>query len=100
AARQIGGRLLQHASRPVEANRFPRLKPGVQQSRELAGTATQIDDAHAGGGPQEREEIEERLLALAAELVVLSGVPGVLSDCGHWTVNELGSWRIGDLVTW
>ena len=43
----------------------------VQRARQAAGAAAQVDGAHAGRGTDQRQEIEERLLALALELVVL-----------------------------
>src|SRR5438093_10686500 len=69
----------EHAGGSVDADGFARLEPRVKQPRQLAGAAAQIDDAHVGRRTDHRHQIEERLLALAAEFLVLSGVPGIHS---------------------
>src|SRR5438552_12426304 len=78
--------LFEHASGSVDADRLPRLEPLVQQPRQLPRAAAEIDDAHFCRWTNEREQIEERLLALALEFVVLGGVPGI----GHGMLNHKG----------
>ena len=54
----------------------------MEEPRQLAGAAAEIDDAHVGRRADERQEIEERLFALTAKSLVLSGIPGVeLHEC-------------------
>src|SRR5712692_8817999 len=74
-------RRLEHLLRTIDADRLARPEALVQHARQLAGAAPEIDDAHAGRGMNQREQIVERLLPLALELVVLARIPGV--DRGH-----------------
>ena len=68
---------LEHRARGVEPER--RGCPGslVQRARELAGAATEIDDASPWAGLDQIEQVEERGRSLSFELLVLSGIPGV-----------------------
>ena len=58
-----------------------RVIAGDERGAHLAGAASEIDDAHAARGTNQREQIVERLLPLALELVVLPRIPRV--DGGH-----------------
>jgi hypothetical protein len=49
----------------------------VEQTRQAPGAAAEIDNTHAGLRANQRQEIEEWLLALSLELIVLSRIPGV-----------------------
>ena len=68
---------LEHRARGVEPER--RGCPGslVQRARELAGAATEIDDASPWAGLDQIDQVEERGRSLSFELLVLSGIPGV-----------------------
>jgi len=74
----------QHAVGSIDAGRLARLKPIVQNARQLAGPATQVDDAHPGDAPYERQQVEKRLLALTLKPVVLAWVPAIDHTAPRW----------------
>ena len=49
----------------------------MQRRGEQAGTAAEVDDPTRGTARDERNQVVERLLALGAKALVLSGIPGV-----------------------
>src|SRR6185503_17271992 len=76
AARVRGG-LGEHVRRRVDTERFAPLEPLVCEPRELAGPAAEVDDACAGCGRDQRQQVEPRGQPLAAELLVASRIPRV-----------------------
>ena len=68
---------LEHRARGVEPERGARSGPLVQRAGELAGAATEIDDAPPGARLDQVEQVEERGRSLAFELLVLGRIPAV-----------------------
>ena len=81
--------LRQHRLRPVHPHRLRRLRVLVQELREHARSAPQVNHSSAGNRLHERQQVVERLLALGAEARVLIRLPGVAhareptSACGN-----------------
>ena len=67
----------QHRRRAVDARRLRRPRAFVQQARERAPTAAQIDRAPARNRAHQREQVVEGPLALGAEARVPLRTPGV-----------------------
>src|SRR5260221_7230012 len=51
---------------------------------QLPGAAAQVHHAHSWPEPHQAQDVQEGLAALAAETVVLRGVPDVLGIPGLW----------------
>ena len=72
-AERVG--LEQHRLRVVDADGFFSAEVRVEIARELAGSAAEIDDAHARMFFDEREKIVEWLTAFLFESLVLIRIP-------------------------
>src|SRR2546428_6223036 len=62
---------LEHRCRIVDAQRLHRLYLFMERARQLAGAASEVEDAHVGTRIDERDEVPERLRALGLEFFVL-----------------------------
>src|SRR5262249_53288551 len=67
--------LREHRRGGIDPDRLARGEALVEDGRELARAAAEIDDAHARPRRDEREEVEERPAALVLEALVLTGIP-------------------------
>ena len=74
---------LQHGFGRVNADGRRRIELAVERRGELTGAATEVDHATRRPSRDERRQIVERLLTLAAKALVLGRVPGVAF--GHAT---------------
>ena len=68
---------LEHRRRIVDADGTARAELPVQLSRQLAGSASEVDDPHVGSLVHQCQQVEPRLRALRLEPLVLVGTPGI-----------------------